>query len=108
MAPSGPIREGDTVFATGRHTVELLDWGRYEKAGYEQSCVIEHHDPLMIVRRPSNQSGRPVIAQVQGKTKMEFPFCPPHAKVLVRPHQVNQKPDLLTNITDHVRRFFAH
>ncbi|HJU05342.1 MAG TPA: hypothetical protein VJ692_09325 [Nitrospiraceae bacterium] len=107
MAPSGPIREGDTVFATGRHTVGLVDLGRYEQAGYEQSCVIEHRDPLIIIRRPSDRPGSPLIAEVQGKTRIEFPFCPPNAKVLLRTHQVNPKPALLDDIKDRVGRIFA-
>jgi hypothetical protein len=95
MAPPGPIREGDTVFASGRHTVALVDWGRYEQAGYEQSCVVEPRDPMIIIRRPSDRPESSLVAEVQGKTKMEFPFCPPHAKVIVKPHEVNTKAGFL-------------
>ncbi|MGH7232323.1 MAG: hypothetical protein ACREJU_13340 [Nitrospiraceae bacterium] len=107
MAPSGPIREGDTVFANARHAVELVDWGRYEQAGYEQSCVLEHRDPLIIVRRPSDRPGSALVAEVQGKIQIEFPFCPPHAKVIVKPHHITQKPSILSDIKDNLARLLT-
>lgn len=106
MAPPGPIREGDTVFASGRHTVKLVDWWRYEQAGYEQSCVVEPRDPMIIIRRPSDRPESSLVAEVQGKTKMEFPFCPPHAKVIVKPHEVILKSDFLSDIKDSLVRLF--
>src|SRR5881227_3819182 len=40
MAPEGPIREGDTVFGSGRHMVILAHPTDYQHAGYETTCVL--------------------------------------------------------------------
>jgi hypothetical protein len=72
MAPEGPIREGDTVFAVGRHTVILAHPTDYQHAGYENTCVLEFRDPLLVRSRPAENEDGPFRAQVQGKTKLEF------------------------------------
>lgn len=104
IAPEGPIREGDTVFANGRHKVALADPAPYRQAGYDRSCVIEPRDPLVVLHRPSDGT---ILAQVQGKTKLEFPFCPPQAEIVVTPQQVFQKPDLLSDLKDSLVELFA-
>jgi hypothetical protein len=103
IAPPGPIREGDTVFAGGRYKVVLADPGRYRQAGYDTSCVIEPRDPLMVVQRPTEGGIR---VQVQGKTKIELPFCPPQAEIVVKAHHVIQKPDLLSDMKDSLLDLF--
>jgi hypothetical protein len=102
--PEGPIRAGDTVFANARQTVALLN-GTLYAGRYESTCVLERRDPLVVVWRGDDPGG-PVRAQVQGKTAVEFPFCPPHAEVAVRPSQVFQKPDLWSDLKDSARQLF--
>ena len=106
MAPEGPIREGDTVFAGGRHMVVLAHPMDYQRAGYESTCVLEFRDPLLVMSRPAGSSAGPFRAQVQGKTKLEFPFCPPQAEVILKPYQVFQKPNLLTDLKESLTRIF--
>ena len=106
MAPEGPIREGDTVFGSGRHTVVLAHPTDYQRAGYENTCVLEFRDPLLVMSRPAESPAGPFRAQVQGKTKLEFPFCPPQAEVILKPHHVFQKPNLLIDLKDSLRQLF--
>lgn len=79
------------MFSNGRHTIVLAHPTEYQHAGYETTCVLELRDPLIVMNRPGEQVDTPFRAQVQGKSKLEVPFCPPQAQVLVKPHQVLQK-----------------
>lgn len=106
MAPEGPIREGSTVFSSGRHMVILAHPPDYQHAGYETTCVLEVRDPLLVISRPAESHTGPFRAQIQGKTKLEFPFCPPQAEVILKPSHVFQKSNLLTDLKDSVRQFF--
>ncbi len=91
VAPEGPMREGDTVFAKGRQVANFPAHEQRRKAGYEKSCVLEPKDPLIVVEKPPSRPEGFFLAQVQGKTAIEVPFCPPQAKILVKPAQVIQK-----------------
>jgi hypothetical protein len=104
ISPEGPIREGDTVFSTGRHTVVLAHPTEYERAGYEATCILELHDSLIVVHRPADHLDVPFRAQVQAKTALQFPFCPPQAEVFVKPSQVAQKPNVLADLKARLAR----
>lgn len=104
--PEGPVRAGDTVFAAARTIVPLLNPSPYASAGYESTCVLEPLDPLVIVWRSGEKLDAPLRAQVQGRTRMEFPFCPPQAEVAVRADQVMQKPNVWSDLKDSARRLF--
>src|SRR5688500_6692673 len=106
MAPAGQIREGDTVFGSGRHMVVLAHPTDYQRAGYENTCVLEFRDPLLVMSRPAESPSSPFRAQIQGKTKLEFPFCPPQAEVILKPYHVFQKPNLLTDVKDSLTQLF--
>lgn len=105
VAPEGPIRAGDTVFSNGRYTVILSHPTEYQRAGYETTCVLELQDPLIVITRPS-QVDDPFRVQVQGKSQMELPFCPPHAEVVVKPHQVVQTKNAVTDFTRRLGQGF--
>jgi len=104
ISPEGPIREGDTVFSTGRHTVVLAHPTEYERAGYEATCILELHDSLIVVHRPADHLDVPFRVQVQAKTALQFPFCPPQAEVFVKPSQVAQKPNVLADLKTGLAR----
>jgi len=107
LAPEGPIREGDTVFSSGAHKVPLFEPDRYRQAGYEATCMLDPKDPLIVTRSPSeNESGEVIIAQVQGKSRIEWPFCPPQAELLVKRHHITQQPSILQDIRDGLLRLF--
>ena len=94
ISPAGPIREGDTIFSGGASKVQLANPLLYESARFEGTCLLDPEDPLIVVQRPTDRPDGFVLARVQGKTVMEWPFCPPEADVLLSPGQVVQKPAL--------------
>lgn len=106
IAPDGPIREGDTVFSNGSHKVPLFQPDRYQQAGYESTCLLDPKDPLIVTHSPVEGSDDTIIAQVQGKSRLEWPFCPPQAELLVKRHHITQQPSLLQDLKDGVRRLF--
>ncbi len=106
IAPDGPIREGDTVFSNGSHKVLLFQPDRYREIGYESTCVLDPKDPLIVTHSPPEGPNDDIIAQMQGKSTVEWPFCPPQAELLVKRHHINQQPNLLHDLTDNLRRLF--
>jgi hypothetical protein len=106
LAPAGPIREGDTVFSNGSHKVHLSDPQRYRDKGFEDTCLLDPTDPLIVTHRPADEADGPMTAQVQGKSRIEWPFCPPQAEILLKPHQFQQRPNLLQDLKDSLIRVF--
>jgi hypothetical protein len=106
IAPPGPIRNGDTIFSNGTHKVQLSEPLRYAQAGYQETCLIDPKDPLIVLHSSADPPNDLMLVQVQGKTKIEWPFCPPQAEILVRPHHILQKPNFLQEISDSMTRIF--
>ncbi|MBV6470047.1 MAG: hypothetical protein NBKEAIPA_01960 [Nitrospirae bacterium] len=104
VAPEGPIREGDTVFSNGAHKVPLYQSDRYQEAGYASTCLLDPKDPLIVTHSPENGADDTLIAQVQGKSTIEWPFCPPQAELLLKRHHVTQQPSLLQDMKDGLQR----
>jgi hypothetical protein len=98
ISPAGPVREGDTIFAQGPSKVPLADPLLYESARFEGTCLLDPQDPLIVMQRPTDRPDGLVLAKVQGKTVTEWPFCPPHAEVLLSLGQVMQKPEFWTEV----------
>jgi hypothetical protein len=96
MSPAGPIREGDTVFAQGEERVSLARPLLYGSAKFDDTCLLDPQDPLMVVQQPSERRDGTLLVKIQGKTKMEWPFCPPQAEVIVMVNQIAQKKDILS------------
>lgn len=106
IAPDGPIREGDTVFSNGAHKVPLFQPDRYRQIGYESTCLLDPKDPLIVTHSQAEGPEGELIAQVQGKSTIEWPFCPPQAELLVKRHHITQQLSLLQDLADGVRRLF--
>jgi len=106
IAPAGPIREGDTIFSDGATNVKLSHPLLYERNKFDGTCLLDPHDPLLVVQRPSDRSDGMVLAKVQGKTMIEWPFCPPQAEVILAPHQIMQKPDVLTDVKNSLAEWW--
>ena len=106
IAPDGPIREGDTVFSNGSHKVPLYQPDRYRQIGYESTCLLDPKDPLIVTHAPAEGPDDEIIAQVQGKSSIEWPFCPPQAELLVNRRHIMQSPNLLQDLADGFRRTF--
>ena len=94
-APPGPIREGDTIFADGAAKVLLAQPLLYKGSKFDGTCLLDPHDPLMVIQRPSDRLDGSILVKVQGKTTFEWPFCPPQAEVVLMRHQIVQKADVL-------------
>lgn len=92
FAPTGPIREGDTVFSEGEQRVEILraTGGRQGKG--DNTCLLDPNSPLIVIHSSSDNAGDSIVAQVQGTSAGEWPFCPLHAEVMIKTHQIFQKP----------------
>lgn len=106
IAPPGPIRDGDTIFAEGAVKVPLIHPLLYEGANFKGTCMLDPHDPLMVVQRPSDRSDGSILAKVQGKTSIEWPFCPPQAEILLMQHQIAQKSDVLADAARKVKEWW--
>lgn len=104
LAPEGPIREGDTVFSTGAHKVSLYHPERHRQAGYDSTCLLDPKDPMIVLQTPPEGSDEDLLAQVQGKSAIEWPFCPPQAELLIKRYQVTQQPSLLQDFRDGMFR----
>lgn len=106
IAPPGPIREGDTVFSEGSITVPLAHPLLYDRDKFDGSCLLDPDDPLTVLTRPDERADGLILAKIQGKTTIEWPFCPPQAEVLLTRRQITQKPALLGKAVLHVRDWF--
>ena len=106
IAPPGPIRDGDTIFAEGGVKVPLIHPLLYEGANFNGTCLLDPHNPLMVVQRPSDRSDGSILAKVQGKTSIEWPFCPPQAEILLMQHQIAQRSDVLSDAARKVKEWW--
>lgn len=102
IAPAGPIREGDTIFSEGPSKVPLAYPLLFETAKFDGTCLLDPHDALMVTQRPSDRTDGLISAKVQGKTALEWPFCPPQAEVLLARHQIVQKGDTLLELINRM------
>lgn len=107
IAPTGPIREGDTVFAESSTTVSLAYPLLYETAKFDGTCLLDPEDPLMVTQRPVERADGLILAKVQGKTTIEWPFCPPQAEVLLNQHQIIQKTDVVAKVGRKLEQWWA-
>jgi hypothetical protein len=98
LAPTGPLREGDTAFANGQQRVQLTTPTTEPRLQPGDTCLLDPNSPLIVVHAPDGQPDGSIIALVQGNPATEWPFCPVHAEVLLKTHQLFQKPELLAEI----------
>lgn len=89
-APTGPIREGDTVFSEGQH-VQIRHTATGQDAK-DNTCLLGPNSPLIVVHSLNTDTDGSIIAHVQGSPASEWPFCPVHTEVLLKTDQVFQKP----------------
>lgn len=106
VAPDEPLKEGVVVFSNGKQRAYLAEPASYQQAGYTNYCVLEPSDQLVVIQKPSDRPDGSLLARFEGKTAVQFPFCPPQAQVIVKAHQVIQKESLLRTIRDRIERFF--
>jgi hypothetical protein len=95
LAPTGPLREGDTIFSDGQQRVLLAGSAASAGPSQPETCLLDPDSPLIIIQRPAERADATILAQVQGNPAIEWPFCPLHAEVLLRAHQIFQKLNVL-------------
>lgn len=98
LAPTGPLREGDTAFSDGQQRVQLTTPTAEPRLQPGDTCLLDPNSPLIVVHAPDGQPDGSIIGLVQGNPATEWPFCPLHAEVMIMAHQLFQKPALLTEI----------
>ena len=98
LAPTGPIREGDTVFSEGSAKAVLAHPLLFQTRKFDGTCLLDPQDPLMVLQRPSDRPDGMALVKVQGKIAIEWPFCPPQAELLVATSYLVQKQDLLAEL----------
>ena len=55
----------------------------YDSANFNGTCLLDPHDQLTVLQGPSDRHDGLILAKVQGKTAIEWPFCPAQAEVLL-------------------------
>jgi hypothetical protein len=99
-APTGPIRDGDTIFSEGQQHVQI----RHTLTGQvieDNTCLLDPNSPLIVVHSLNTDADGPIIiAEVQGNPASEWPFCPVHAEVALKAHQIFQKPAIFGTVRE--------
>lgn len=98
LAPSGPLRKGDTIFSDGQQHAILPMPQPSPTAARDTTCLLDPQAPLIIVQRPSDRQDGAILALVQGSPATEWPFCHPQTEVVLKLHQIVQKTEPLEEI----------
>ncbi|MDF0674354.1 MAG: hypothetical protein P0120_08440 [Nitrospira sp.] len=107
LAPTGPIRDGDTVFSEGEQHVQIRHAATEQSGKADDTCLLDPNSPLIVLHSPIDQADGLIIAQVQGNPAGAWPFCPVHAEVLVKLHQIFQKPAVFGAVKEILTRWFS-
>ncbi|NGZ01928.1 MAG: hypothetical protein CV090_02620 [Nitrospira sp. WS238] len=107
LAPTGPLREGDTVFSDGEQRVRISSLANATIGQTTETCLLDPDSPLMIVHLSEADANDSFIAQVQGNPSTEWPFCPVLIEVAVQPFQVFQKPGVFSGVQKLLIRWFG-
>jgi hypothetical protein len=107
LAPTGPLRDGDTVFSEGEQHVRINTPHPTDGKLTDDTCLLDPSSPLIVIQTPTTDANGPIIAQVQGNTIGEWPFCPVHTEVILKPHQVFQKPAVLGTVREILTGWFS-
>ncbi|ULA65630.1 MAG: hypothetical protein LZF86_240019 [Nitrospira sp.] len=93
LAPSGPLRAGDTIFSQGQQRVYVAAPEAAVELQPRATCLLDPNAPLIILELQDERGKDNLLATVQGNPVSEWPFCPSHTRVLMNAHQIVQKPD---------------
>ncbi|BFU92333.1 MAG: hypothetical protein NTAFB01_35200 [Nitrospira sp.] len=105
-APTGPIRDGDTVFSEGQQHVQIRHTATGQ-AAMDDTCLLDPNSPLIVVHSLDTDTDGSIIAHVQGNPAGEWPFCPVHTEVQLKTHQVFQKPAVFGAIREILVGLFS-
>ena len=107
LAPTGPIRQGDTVFSEGQQQVHVLHIPTNPLNRTDETCLLDPNSPLIVLENSTGEPDGFIKAEVQGNPAPEWPFCPVHAEVQLTLHQVFQKPAVLETVRNTLMRWFG-
>ena len=107
FAPTGPIREGDTVFSEGEQQVQIRHAATDQSGKTDNTCLLDPNSPLIILHASTDQADASIIAHVQGNPTDEWPFCPVHTEVVLEAHQVFQKPAIFGTVREILVGWFS-
>ena len=74
LAPTGPIREGDTVFSNGQQQVRLSKPLMDPRAQPDDTCLLDPDSPLIIAHVSDDQADPSIAAYVQGEPGRRLAF----------------------------------
>ncbi len=100
LAPTGPLREGDTVFSAGQQRVPIATTTTDKPNRVDDTCLLDPDSPLIVINAPPSDADRSIIAEVQGNPANEWPFCPVHTEVRIQDHQTFQKPAVFDRVQE--------
>lgn len=106
LAPPAPIRAGDTVFSDGEQHARIRRIAPGQEAE-DNTCLLDPNSPLIVIHTPTTDPDGSIIAQVQGNPADEWPFCPVHTEVILKPHQVFQKPAIFGTVREILVGWFS-
>lgn len=106
LAPTGPLREGDTVFSAGQQRVRIENTTAGKLKRVDDTCLLDPDSPLIVIHTRNTDDDHSIIAEVQGNPAEEWPFCPVHAEVRVKHHQIFQKPAVFDSIRELLVELF--
>jgi len=107
FAPTGPIREGDTVFSEGEQQVQIRHATTDQSGKADNTCLLDPNSPLIVLDTSTDQADALIIAHVQGNPADEWPFCPVHTEVVLEAHQVFQKPAVFGTVREILAGWFS-
>lgn len=104
LAPADPLAVGHVVYAAGKERVTLLNAPRYERYGFDTTCILEARAQIIIMESPQTRNDHTLLARMhESADPIQFPYCPPRAELIVQVHQVKSKEGLLTVMRDAIR-----
>jgi hypothetical protein len=75
LAPTGPIREGDTMFSNRQQQVRLSKPLMDPRAQPDDTCLLDPDSPLIIAHVSDDQADPSIATYVQGNQAGDWPFC---------------------------------
>jgi hypothetical protein len=107
FAPTGPIREGDTIFSEGEQQAQIRHAATDQSGKADNTCLLDPNSPLIVLHTSTDQADGSIIAHVQGNPADEWPFCPIHTEVILKTHQVFQKPAIFGTVREILVGWFS-
>lgn len=94
------------MFSAGQQQVRIENATADRPNGMDDTCLLDPDSPLIIIHIPHADTDHSIIAEVQGNQADEWPFCPVHAEVSLKSHQMFQKPAVFDRVRELLTGLF--